>query len=196
MQWQSQEAAVDKRSRAELLLLALAALLLRGGERVRFISTADRLRFTSGRAALGALAHQLSQTDAESGTGLPPEINLPRHARVVLFGDFLTPLEAIATSIARLAAVPLSGHVMQILDPAEAVLPYSGRIRFEGLSGALKTVIPRVEGVRDEYARRLAAQQQGLADLCAAAGFGFSIHRTDQPPETALLALYSALSGR
>jgi uncharacterized protein (DUF58 family) len=53
-----------------------------------------------------------------------------------------------------------------------------------------------VEGVRDEYARRLAAQQQGLADLCAAAGFGFSIHRTDQPPETALLALYAALSGR
>lgn len=196
MQWHSREASVDKRGRAELLLLAVAALLLRGGERVRFISTGDRVRFTAGRAALGALAHQLTQPEADDGAGLPPEISLPRHARVVLFGDFLTPLDAIASAIARLAAVPLSGHVVQILDPAEAVLPYSGRIRFEGLGGALNTIIPRVEGVRDEYARRLAAQQQGLADLCAAAGFGFSIHRTDQPPETALLALYAALSGR
>jgi uncharacterized protein (DUF58 family) len=196
MRWHSREAAVDKRSRAELLLLALAALLLRGGERVRLISTAGRLRFTAGRAALGAMAEQLATGDGEDGNGLPPEVNLPRHARVVLLSDFLTPIDGIAATIARLAAVPLSGHVVQVLDPAEAVLPYSGRIRFEGLGGVLNTVIPRVEGVREEYARRLAAQQLGLADLCAAAGFGFSIHRTDQPPETALLALYVALSGR
>jgi uncharacterized protein (DUF58 family) len=195
MRWQSREAAVDKRSRAELLLLAVAALLLRGGERVRFIAKVDRMRFTAGRAALGALAHQLSQDD-DDGNGLPPEVSLPRHARVVLFGDFLTPIDDIGAAIARLAAVPLAGHVVQVLDPAEAVLPYSGRIRFEGLGGSLNTVIPRVEGVRDEYARRLAAQQQSLADLCATAGFGFSIHRTDQPPETALLALYAALSRR
>ena len=55
-------------------------------------------------------------------------------------------------------------------------------------------LIPRVEGVREQYAQRLAAQQQGLAEICAAAGFGFSIHRTDQPPETALIGLYTALS--
>jgi hypothetical protein len=29
--------------------------------------------------------------------------------------------------------------------------------------------------------------------MCAAANFGFSVHRTDHPPETALLALYTAL---
>ena len=38
------------------------------------------------------------------------------------------------------------------------------------------------------------AQQDGLAAICAAAGFGFGLHRTDHPPETALLALYTALS--
>ena len=41
---------------------------------------------------------------------------------------------------------------------------------------------------------RLAAQQAGLAAICAAAGFGFAIHRTDHPPEAALLALYTALA--
>jgi len=73
-----------------------------------------------------------------------------------------------------------------------------GRIRFEGLGGALRpelrALIPRVEGVRAEYARRLAAQQEGLAEICGAANFGLSTHHTDQPPETALIGLYTALS--
>jgi hypothetical protein len=30
--------------------------------------------------------------------------------------------------------------------------------------------------------------------MCTAAGWGFSMHRTDHPPESALLALYAALS--
>jgi uncharacterized protein (DUF58 family) len=113
---------------------------------------------------------------------------------VVLIGDLLQPLPDIQRSVGRLAAVPVAGHLVQVLDPAEALLPYTGRVRFEGMKSEESTLIPRVEGVRAAYAARLAAQQQGLADICAAAGFGFSIHRTDHPPETALLALYTALA--
>ena len=43
---------------------------------------------------------------------------------------------------------------------------------------------------------RLRAQQEGLASICAAAGFGFGVHRTDHPPEAALLTLYTALGVR
>ena len=50
--------------------------------------------------------------------------------------------------------------------------------------------------MRDAYRDRLKAQQDGLAAICAAAGFGFGIHRTDHPPETALLTLYTALGVR
>ena len=97
---------------------------------------------------------------------------------------------------AALAAVPVSGHLLQVLDPAEADLPYTGRIRFRGLEREGDTLIPRVEGVRDEYGRRMKAQQEGLAAICAAAGFGFAIHRTDHSPEAALLGLYTALTAR
>ena len=44
------------------------------------------------------------------------------------------------------------------------------------------------------YAERLKAQQDGLAAIAAAAGFTFGVHRTDHAPETALLALYTALA--
>jgi uncharacterized protein (DUF58 family) len=84
--------------------------------------------------------------------------------------------------------------MLQVLDPAEATLPYRGRVRFEGTERELHTLIPRVEGVRAAYAERLAAQQAGLTAICTAAGFGFSVHHTDHPPEAALLALYTALA--
>ena len=42
MGWRSRAAASDKRDRASLLLLALASLLLRGGERVAVIRPGAR----------------------------------------------------------------------------------------------------------------------------------------------------------
>ena len=131
-----------------------------------------------------------------SGSGLPPRMNLPRHATVVLFGDFLSPLEEIHALIGALAAIPVRGYLLQILDPAEALLPYSGRIRFQGVEHDGDALIPRVETIRSAYMDRLHAQQEGLAALCAAAGFGFGVHRTDHAPETALLTLYTALGVR
>jgi uncharacterized protein (DUF58 family) len=193
MHWRSPLASVEKRERAALLLLALAALLLRGGERVALLQ--ENARPLAGRAGLDRLAVALSST-APLESGMPDHLALPRHARVVLFGDFLSPLSEIHTVIARLAAIPVTGNLLQVLDPAEALLPYNGRIRFRGLEREGETLIPRVEGVRDAYAQRLQGQQEGLRALCQAAGFGFAIHHTDHPPETALLALYLAMTAR
>ena len=186
MRWR-RGAPVEKIERAGLLLLALAALLYRGGERVRLIGSEQRAI-----AGLDHLAELLARLPA--GDGLPPESRLPRHAQVVLIGDFLSPLEAVQSVVGQMAAVPVRGHIVQVLDPAEALLPYEGRVRFEGMRRDQSTLIARVEGVRAAYAARLSAQQQGLAAICAAAGWGFSIHRTDHPPEAALLALYTALA--
>ncbi len=191
MRWRSRGSATDKRGRASLLLLALTSLLLRGGERVMLIREGGQA--LGGRTALDRLAETLEGEDAAEGP-LPPLVPIPRHARVVLFGDFLSPLEAVQASIGRLAAVPVTGHVLQVLDPAEAVLPYAGRVRFRGVGAEPDVLIPRVETVRDEYGRKLAAHQGGLAEICAAAGFTFGVHHTDHPPEAALLALYAALA--
>lgn len=195
MRWRSRAVSTEKRERAELLLLALASLLLRGGERVVLLRSDSRP--LSGRVGLERLAADLTTAAPDDATGLPPRLNLPRHARVVLFGDFLAPLEDIQAEIGRLAAVPVTGHVLQILDPAEAVLPYEGRVRFEGLErGEAPLLIPRADSLRTAYAEKLAAQQDGLRAICTAAGFGFGIHRTDHAPEVAMLGLYAALVER
>jgi uncharacterized protein (DUF58 family) len=191
MRWRSRGMATDKRERASLLLLALASLLLRGGERVLLMR--PDARAAAGRNALDRLAEALESPAAAEEDKLPGPVAVPRHARVVLAGDFLSPLEVVQGAVARLAAIPVSGHLLQVLDPAEVALPYLGRVRFRAPASGDDVLIPRVETIRDAYARKLAAHQAGLAEICAAAGFGFGVHRTDHSPETALLGLYAAL---
>lgn len=190
MRWRSKAASTDKLERCDLLLLALSALLLRGGERVRLIEPG--LAAVRGRAGLEILAGQLLRSTDE--TGVPPDIALPRHASALLIGDMLAPLEQIGAAIDRLSARGIRGHVLQVLDPAEVALPYVGRVRFEGVGAARHVLVPRVEGVRDAYAARLLAQQNAIAAMCATAGWGFSVHRSDHAPEAALLGLYTAIS--
>ena len=188
MAWRSGTALPEKRERAELLLLALASLLFRAGEQVRLIGVPGRV--FAGRSALEAVAHAVP---SQLGDALPDAAPLPRYAAAVLIGDFLSPLADFERAIARLASLQMRGHVLQVLDPAEIALPYNGRVRFRGLRGEADALVPRVDGVREAYAEKLAAQQEGLAAICAAAGFGFGVHRTDHPPEAALLALWMAL---
>ncbi len=149
MRWRSRGAPVEKRERAGLLLLALASLLLRGGERVAMIEPGARP--ISGRAGLDRLAEALAGV-ADDDAGLPPRVLLPRHARVVLFGDFLSPLTEIQ-AIDRQAGrdsgqrLPAAGARSGGSRPA---LHRAHPLPRPGARG--DTLIPRVEGVRDEYA--------------------------------------------
>ncbi len=184
MHWRSGAAVPEKVERADLLLIALASLLQRGSERVRLL----------GQRTAGSL-HAMAAALPAMADGEPPAVDLPAHARVVLFGDFLQPLDEIRAIVARFAARPIRGHILQVLDPAEALLPYAGRVRFRGVEGDGHLLVPRVEGIREAYAAALQAQQAGLAALCQAAGWRFATHRTDASPNSALLALYTALAG-
>ena len=188
MAWRSRDALPTKRERAAVLTLALASLLIRGGERVRLLGGTTRI--PGGRAALDHLAAGLDG----ALPGLPARTPVPRHAQLVLVGDFLDPLDDLRRTVETLAAAPARGHLLQVLDPAEAELPFRGRIRFRGLEKEADTLVPSVEGVREGYVAALAAQQDGLRALCTTAGWRFGVHRTDNTAEAALLALYTALA--
>ncbi len=190
MDWRSGPALPLKRERAELLLLALAGLLLRGGERVGLL--AGEARPVAGRVGLVRLADTLAADTLAADAPIFAEV--PRYATAVLLGDWLGSLEASRAALSALAGRQVRGHVLQVLDPAEATLPYAGRIRFASHDNAATALIGRTESVREAYAARLAEQQAGMAAICRAAGFGFGVHHTDHPPQSALLALYAALA--
>lgn len=191
MRWRSAPQWPQKGERADLLVLALAALLVRGGERVALLG-ADMLPAT-GRATLNRIALLLERGEAGEAS-LPPHTPLPRHARIVLAGDFLSPLPEIDATVRRIAGQGVRGHLLQILDAAEETLPFAGRIRFAGLEAEGEMLLSRVEAVREAYVERLLAHNAGLAAIARAVGWSFSQHRTDRPPQSALLALYLQLS--
>jgi len=190
MDYASSREGPTKRARADLLTLALAALLARGGERVTLMGSG--LPPSHGRAVLDRLALLLERRGAAAG--LPEFEQLPRHGQTVWLGDFLAPLEEINERVLRHANQGVKGHLLQILDPAEETLPFSGRVRFEGLEAESPLLVSRVESIRGAYEQKLAHHRAGLAALTRLAGWSFGTHRTDHPPQHALLALWRALA--
>ena len=197
MRFASPFADASKIERATLLVLAVAALLVRGGERIALLG-GERVP-GSGRSALTRLTAGLLAADGTlempESLSLPDPERLPRYAQVVLVGDFLSPLAEIDAVVRGFAGGGVKGHLLQVLDPAEEDLPYNGRNEFRGFEGEGNVTIGRAEGVRDDFTARMRARQVELLALARAAGWSFAHHRTDRPPETALLALYAALAG-
>lgn len=191
MDWRSSDDHPTKRERADLLTLALAALLVRGGEHVGLLGI-DR-RASAGRTVLTRLALSIDRGDGPL-EDLPPVLPLPRNAHVVLIGDLLTSLEEIDRIVRGYAEAGMRGYILQVLDPAEETLPYGGRIRFQGVEDDMSWLLARVESVREDYVGRLTAHRTGVQAIAQSAGWGWSCHRTDQPPHIALLSLYTALS--
>jgi uncharacterized protein (DUF58 family) len=180
-----------KRDRAELLLVALASLLVRGGERLTLLGSG--IPPMNGRIALSRVVEMVGRS-TKAGDSLPAFEPLPRAGQLVLIGDFLAPLDMVNALITRFAAAGLKGHMLQVSDPAEEDLPFDGRVRFEGIEEREDVLIPRVESIRDSYSNRFRHHREGLAAIAGAVGWGFGCHRTDRPPHLALLALFAALS--
>jgi uncharacterized protein (DUF58 family) len=180
-----------KRDRAELLLVALASLLVRGGERLTLLGSG--VAPMNGRIALSRVVEMIGR-QPPGPESLPAFEPLPRAGQLVLIGDFLSSLDAVNSAITRFAAAGLKGYILEIIDPAEEDLPFDGRIRFEGVEERDDIVIPRVESIRADYSERFRRHREALAAIAGRVGWSFGFHRTDRPPHLALLALYGALS--
>ena len=190
MSYRSDDALPDKSDRAALLTLALS-LLVRGGERIALLGSG--IAPMTGKAVLERFANAFT-TQAGTDQSLPQPEPLPRYSRVVLISDFLSPPAEIAQSLKRLSGLGIRGHLLQIIDPAEETLPFSGRVRFEGLEGEGAALIGRVEAVRSEYVALMVSHRQAIRDIARGLGWTWTTHSTDHPPPTALLTLYQLLS--
>lgn len=191
MSYRSGNELPAKWERAALLTLALASLLVRGGERVALLGSGTRP--ASGRFGLEQLLRQLEPA-ATAREPMPPPVALPRFARLVLVSDFLTPLPTLAERFAHFVALGARACVLQLADPAEETLPFEGRVLFEGMEQDGLALIDNVGSVRARYVEVMQAHKASLVDLCGHQGWRSAAHRTDRPPETALLTLMGMLA--
>ncbi|MCM2477693.1 DUF58 domain-containing protein [Rhizobium sp. CG5] len=190
MMYKSSYGNVSKESRALVLMLALAEILARSGER---IGCPGIMEPVSARNAAERLATAVIHAPLTSGL---PETQMIRGVSdIVLIGDFLDDPDSIMARIAPLARRGLRGHVVEIADPAEETFPYTGRTEFTDPETGQKLVSGRAEGLRDEYRRAYLSRRDNLGEALRRLGWSFVHHRTDQLASQALVSVHMYLSG-
>ena len=190
MTFRSHLAKTTKRDRAELVSLALGVLAVRAHERVGAIGSPygpDHSRTNLIRIAEWVLQHE--------GPSLPAFTRMPRFSSALLVGDFFDRPSDIASAITPMAEAGVTGHLVQVVDPAEETLPYAGRVEFQEVAGPLKFLSSKTETLRGAFAEKLEAHRAQLRELCQSIGWTFTIHRTDEPPARLLLMLHNLIAG-
>ena len=193
MDFKSHLSQTTKADRGLVLMLGATELLVRGGERVALLGLTQP---TASRRATQKLAEALVMNSAsKSATNEPPSARLTRFSTVVLFSDFLDPIEKVREFIESLGAAGASGHLVQVLDPAEETLPYTGRTEFLSPDGSERWIADRAESLRDRYRVRLLAHRAAIQEIAHRLGWSFLVHHTDRPASEPLLSLLMRLEG-
>ncbi len=192
MRYASNKTLPKKSDRAALLTLALAALLIRGGERVGL----PDLPAGAGDLQLARLATALDADPTADEYGTPQIGNIPHHARAVFASDFLGDMDALETALAQLAERGVKGALVHVLDPAEEAFPFLGRTIFESMGSGIRHETRKARDLRDRYKDRLAQRKEALKSMTLRIGWHYHLHHTDEPEFTALLWLFHALEER
>ncbi|WP_417425778.1 DUF58 domain-containing protein [Hoeflea sp.] len=190
MLFKSETALVAKESRALVLMLALAEILSRSGERIGCPGVMEPVasRNAAERLAL-ALAHAPQQTT------LPDLTQVGRMSDVVLISDFLDETGTLEKAIGPAARRGIRGHAIEISDPAEEIFPYAGRTEFRDPESGQKLVAGRAENIALDYRHAWLARRDALAQGVRRLGWSYLSHRTDRPASEALAAAHGQLSG-
>ncbi|WP_099824525.1 DUF58 domain-containing protein [Oceaniglobus indicus] len=191
MEFASDPGVPTKGARARLIAMALAILLVRGGERVGL--SGDGLPPRTGQVQLLRLASALSGSVEAAEYGAPETRGMMARSRALFVSDFLGDPDPVAGALTKAADRGVKGAVLQVLDPQEEAFPFDGRTVFESIGGALRHETLKAGNLRDRYLDRLAARKAMLADLCRATGWQYHCHHTADSATAALLWLYGAM---
>ena len=190
MMFKSSYGSVSKESRALVIMLALAEILARSGERIGCPGIMEPI---SARNAAERLATALMHTPLTGG--LPETLMVRGWSDLILIGDFLDDAPAIMARLGPLARRGLRGHVVEIADPAEEIFPYNGRTEFTDPETGERLTSGRAENVREAYRDAYLARRENLGQSLRHLGWTFVSHRTDHLASEALVAVHMYLSG-
>ncbi len=179
----------SKLYRTLVIALALAEILVEGGERV---GIPGLTRPTGSRNVIERMAEAIVH-DRTERPSLPPTFAPSPLAEVVLLSDLWSDIGEVRRTLTQLSGSGAHGHVVQIVDPAEETFPYWGRIEFVEPEGGGRITAGRAETWRTDYTSRLKRHRDQIRSETDRLGFSFIIHRTDRPESELLLALHGRI---
>ncbi|HEU5020190.1 MAG TPA: DUF58 domain-containing protein [Pseudolabrys sp.] len=179
----------SKLARTLVVALALAEVLVQGGERV---GVPGLLRPSASRNIIEKMAEALLH-DTTDRLSVPPSFAPTPLSEVVLLSDLWSPIGDVRQVIGQLSGTGARGHVVQIVDPAEESFPYSGRIEFVEPEGGGSITAGRAETWRSDYQGLVERHRAAIRAETDRLGWSFAIHRTDKPASQLLLVLHARM---
>src|ERR1700751_1064411 len=152
MYFASSLARDSKLYRTLVITLALAEVLVEGGERVGIPGLMRR----TGSRNISERVAQAIVVDRDERTSLPPNFAPSPLAEVVLLSDLWSDIADVRRIIAQLSSDGTQGHIVQIVDPAEETFPYWGRIEFIEPEDGRRITAGRAENRRADYVAQIA----------------------------------------
>lgn len=191
MAYHSSPKLPSKKDYAEVLMLALSMIILDGGEQISLLGTTLAPQAHAGAAQR---IYDYLPTQKEFDT---PGRPIAARSNMIMISDFYFAPDRLTRFCAPLAEKEIRGLLVQISDPAEETLPFSGRVKFHDIENLAGTVtVEQVDAVRDEYLRKFAAHREALENLARSIGWRFIHATTADKPETVLARIYDLLSAK
>ncbi|MDF0597805.1 DUF58 domain-containing protein [Psychromarinibacter halotolerans] len=191
MDFTGEKNRVTKIERARVLALAIAILLIRGGERVALASLGTPPR--SSELQLLRIAQSFELEEDRPDYGAPEVRNLLPHSRALFVSDFMGDLAPLETQLAKAADRGVRGVLYQVLDPMEEAFPFDGRTIFESMGQTVRHETLKAGDLKDRYLERLAERKARLDELAQVTGWQYACHHTGDSAQSALLWIYGAL---
>jgi uncharacterized protein (DUF58 family) len=188
MLFQSKGAQVSKESRALVLMLAMAELLSRSGERIAWPGVAAPFSSRNG-------AEKLSLRLVDSPADSRPDLSsVKRFSEIIYASDFLDAPEGIIETLQPVAERGARGHLVEICDPLEEIFPYSGRQEFLDPETGVRLKVGRAETFGEDYRALFLARREELRAWAARFGWSYTVNRTDRQASECLAKLQLFLS--
>ncbi|GJL84405.1 MAG: hypothetical protein DHS20C02_01800 [Micavibrio sp.] len=192
MDFSSDEKYPSKAETAKILTLGMALLMTRAGEQVGIFGGSR-----TGRTE--ATLHRMGETLCSTENNFeelpdPYACTLPRHCSLVQIGDFLSPPDYIENAFKKLSAHTDNGLVIQVLDPAELELPYSGRFIFEDTTTKVQEQVNHVDSIRESYKQRIKEHISAIQNICRDRQWEYHLHATDHDVSDTLMKVWESIS--
>lgn len=189
MQFQSTLARSSKADRALLIVLALAELLSRSGERIAWPNLANPFSARDGATRL-AMRLAVSPQSIE----VPDFTSAKRFSEIVIASDFSEPAEDVLARLDPLFGRGLRGHLVEVADPVEEDFPYSGHTEFRDPETGARLSAGRAESVAAAYKAAFIARRETLSAVVRRRGWTYAVSRTSDPATPVLVKLHATFA--
>ena len=189
MAFASRDVRDSKLERGLVVALALAELLVAGGERV---GIPGLMRPTASRNVIDKMAQAFLHDDA-ARSSLPPSFVPSAMSEIVVLSDFWSPMPEIRNMLAGLSSTGAHGTLIQVVDPAEETFPYFGRVEFVEPEGGEVITAGRAESWMTDYVARVALHRDEIRAETNRLDWLFSTHTTSRSAAELLLFLHSGM---